>query len=253
MCWKEKVEEEFFVRIFSITKEQEIDKIQLSDYFEQPKDAVLDACDPQSLLLQNCIQNLRQDDIDRFKSFLQICDEQSAMIFDLNSEKQARPVYELDDLETYADPENFAATGFKIRLKESEIEMSRYRNIVCKRSKQKINFYRRHSFADLQFLEPIHNKSKEKAKKLDHFLLTADFDGQNLLTDSKQSIEKIENVLECFEAFELEVDEDEDARKRYETNLAMLNYLMKQSKMSFSKSKPGKTVFTETVLSSVMD
>ena len=35
---------------------------------------MLDACDPQTLLLQNCIQNLRQDDIDSFKNFLQISD-----------------------------------------------------------------------------------------------------------------------------------------------------------------------------------
>ena len=110
---------------------------------------MLDACDPQTLLLQNCIKNLRQDDIDRFKNFLQISDKKTATIFDLNSNKQARPIYELEDLKIFADPGHFASTGFKIRHDDNVIEISRFRNMICSRSPQKINFFRRHSFADL--------------------------------------------------------------------------------------------------------
>ena len=83
-------------------------------------------------------------------------------------------------------------------------------------------------------------------------MLTADFDGKNILTESTQSIEKIDTIRESLEAIQLNEDEDEESQNKLHMTFELLHHLTSQSDITWNKDDEKSKLSTDSVISAQM-
>ena len=118
-------------------------------------------------------------------------------------------VDELANLEEYKDAENLPFIRFKPPILDGKIiEYSRLGDLISESSAKEILLFRKHSYLDcIQFLR-LWDASSDQSKEIAFSMVTADFDGINLISWASQDLNMLEHVSDYLNKMELNTVDD---------------------------------------------